>query len=78
MVISTNSVNNRKSIEEWAPLRTLRVSYANQAKMYTALTENSAKFYEFKYAILLDDVEFSFRAIDEDYVILKLAYGISK
>jgi hypothetical protein len=69
------SSNFQAPTQEWPPTRTLNVLPHNQAKMYTALVESSAQFYEFKYTILNDIVVFTFRANNEDYVALKLAYG---
>jgi len=63
-------------ISEWPPARILSVAKHNQEKMYSALVENSARFYEFKYTIHTNTVVFNFRATDEDYIFLKLSYGI--
>ena len=70
------SSNQPISIKDWPPCRTLSVSRDNQPNMYTALISHSSRFFEFKYSILKDVVVFTFRADDEDYVALKLAYGI--
>ena len=74
MVVVSNA--SSQPMNEWPPTRRLNVSHDNQSKVYTALTHNSAQFYEFKYTILKDIVVFTFRADDEDYVALRLAYGI--